>query len=66
MPETSCQPDTSDPRLAVIHHLAQFAGVGLTKMGADRIVQNPLRIALVLIASVCAGQSLTPDEALVS
>jgi hypothetical protein len=33
-------------------------------MGADGIVQNPLKIALALITSVCAGQSLTPDEAL--
>jgi outer membrane lipoprotein-sorting protein len=33
-------------------------------MGADRIVQNSLTIALALIASVCEGQSSTPDEAL--
>jgi outer membrane lipoprotein-sorting protein len=33
-------------------------------MGADRIVQKFLTIALALIASVCAAQSLTPDEAL--
>jgi hypothetical protein len=33
-------------------------------MGPDRIVQNPLKMALSLTASVCAGQSLTPDEAL--